>query len=70
MHDRLNKPGARNKRLLIISPWETVWSLGREHDVKAGVSDDDRFIDACQIDPSFMGLFPPLRLPGWAVTNP
>jgi len=39
------KPGARDKRLLIISPWETVWSLGREHDVKAGVSDDDRFID-------------------------
>ena len=33
------------KRLLIISIWETVWSLGTESDVKAGVSDEDRFID-------------------------
>jgi glycosyltransferase involved in cell wall biosynthesis len=32
-------------RILVISPWETVWSLGREADVRAGVSDDDRFID-------------------------
>jgi glycosyltransferase involved in cell wall biosynthesis len=31
--------------LLIVSPWETVWSLGRDADVKAGVSDDNRFID-------------------------
>ena len=47
MHDRLNpsSAGGNPPRLLIISPWETVWSLGREHDVKAGVSDDDRFID-------------------------
>jgi glycosyltransferase involved in cell wall biosynthesis len=46
----LNAPGAdararRKARLLIVSPWETVWSLGRDEDVKAGVSDDDRFID-------------------------
>ena len=36
---------ARAPRILVISPWERVWSLGREQDVKAGVSDDDRFID-------------------------
>ncbi len=29
------------RRLLIVSPWESVWSLGG----KAGVSDDDHFID-------------------------
>ncbi len=44
MHDRLNQSSAK-KRLLIISIWETVWSLGTESDVKAGVSDEDRFID-------------------------
>lgn len=38
-------PGSAKKRLLIISIWETVWSLGTESDVKAGVSDEDRFID-------------------------
>ena len=37
---------AGRARILIISPWETVWSLGRDEDVRAGVSDDDRFIDA------------------------
>jgi len=37
---------ARSARILIISPWETVWSLGGQGDVRAGVSDDDRFIDA------------------------
>ena len=43
----MNATDARGNppRLLIISPWETVWSLGRENDIKAGVSDDDRFID-------------------------
>jgi glycosyltransferase involved in cell wall biosynthesis len=30
-------------RILVVSPWESVWSLGGE--TKAGVSDDDRFID-------------------------
>jgi glycosyltransferase involved in cell wall biosynthesis len=47
VHDRLSATGTRGtpRRLLVISPWETVWSLGRENDVKAGVSDDDRFID-------------------------
>ncbi len=30
-------------RILVVSPWEDVWSLGG--DAKAGVSDDDRFID-------------------------
>jgi glycosyltransferase involved in cell wall biosynthesis len=46
VHDRLNDRGAEARpRILIISPWETVWSLGTESDVKAGVSDDDRFID-------------------------
>lgn len=30
-------------RLLVVSPWENVWSLGG--DAKAGVSDDDRFIE-------------------------
>jgi glycosyltransferase involved in cell wall biosynthesis len=44
VHDRLNQ-GSAKKRLLIISIWETVWSLGTESDVKAGVSDEDRFID-------------------------
>ncbi len=28
----------------MVSPWETVWSLGRDAGLKAGVSDDDRFI--------------------------
>lgn len=37
--------GSAKKRLLIISIWETIWSLGTESDVKAGVSDEDRFID-------------------------
>jgi len=32
-------------RILVISPWESVWSLAAGRDVKAGVSDDDRFID-------------------------
>ncbi len=31
--------------ILIVSPWETVWSLGGEQNIAAGVSDDDRFID-------------------------
>ena len=46
MHDRLTDPRARGSspRLLIISPWETVWELGGG-DVKAGVADEDRFID-------------------------
>ena len=41
------EPPARPERarILVVSPWETVWSLGRDHDVAAGVSDDDRFID-------------------------
>ena len=30
-------------RILVISPWESVWSLGGAS--KAGVSDDDRFIE-------------------------
>jgi len=30
--------------ILVVSPWETVWSLGHHDDVAAGVSDDDRFI--------------------------
>ncbi len=30
-------------RILVVSPWESVWSLGG--DSKAGVSDDDRFIE-------------------------
>jgi glycosyltransferase involved in cell wall biosynthesis len=40
-------PGSGPARgpILIVSPWETVWSLGRDADVKAGVSDDNRFID-------------------------
>ncbi len=40
------EPPARPDRacILVVSPWETVWSLGRD-DVAAGVSDDDRFID-------------------------
>jgi glycosyltransferase involved in cell wall biosynthesis len=46
VHDRLNTGGALARpRILIISPWETVWSLGSGSGVKAGVSDDDRFID-------------------------
>jgi glycosyltransferase involved in cell wall biosynthesis len=46
VHDRLNGSVAGTRpRILIISPWETVWSLGAEQNVKAGVSDDDRFID-------------------------
>jgi len=46
VHDRLNARGAgAPPRILIISPWETVWSLGTGSGVKAGVSDDDRFID-------------------------
>lgn len=32
-------------RILVISPWESVWSLGGDAEVKAGVSDDDHFID-------------------------
>jgi L-malate glycosyltransferase len=41
------EPTARPERarILVVSPWETVWSLGRDQDVAAGVSDDDRFID-------------------------
>jgi glycosyltransferase involved in cell wall biosynthesis len=35
----------RLKRILVISPWEDVWSLADKTGVKAGVSDDDRFID-------------------------
>ncbi len=38
--------GAACARILVISPWETVWSLASHGDVKAGVSDDNRFIDA------------------------
>ncbi|HEX6790005.1 MAG TPA: glycosyltransferase, partial [Candidatus Krumholzibacteria bacterium] len=47
MHDRVSTASARGSapRILIISPWETVWSLGEEHDIKAGVSDEDRFIE-------------------------
>jgi glycosyltransferase involved in cell wall biosynthesis len=46
VHDRLNARVAGDRpRLLVISPWETVWSLGVGSGVKAGVSDDDRFID-------------------------
>ncbi|HKW15678.1 MAG TPA: glycosyltransferase family 4 protein [Candidatus Krumholzibacteria bacterium] len=46
MHDRLNDGGAPARpRLLVISPWENVWSLADAGGVKAGVSDDDRFID-------------------------
>lgn len=43
------EPGAGERAarvpVLIVSPWETVWSLGGGTDLKAGVSDDDRFID-------------------------
>lgn len=35
----------RERRILVVSPWETVWSLGSETGIEAGVSDDDRFID-------------------------
>lgn len=46
MHDRLNERGAAARpRILVISPWEAVWSLAGESGVKAGVSDDDRFIE-------------------------
>lgn len=45
MHDRLNTRGGVRPRILVISPWETVWSLGTESGVRAGVSDDDRFIE-------------------------
>ncbi|HEX5131751.1 MAG TPA: glycosyltransferase family 4 protein [Candidatus Krumholzibacteria bacterium] len=49
MHDRVNRQPADaatpRARILVVSPWETVWSLGRDSGVKAGVSDDDRFID-------------------------
>jgi len=46
VHDRLNaRRAGAPPRILIISPWETVWSLGTGSGVKAGVSDDDRFID-------------------------
>jgi glycosyltransferase involved in cell wall biosynthesis len=37
---------AAKARILVVSPWETVWSLGRDEDVRAGVPDDDRFIEA------------------------
>jgi glycosyltransferase involved in cell wall biosynthesis len=37
--------GPARGRILVVSPWETVWSLGTDEDVEAGVSDDDRFID-------------------------
>jgi len=37
--------GSARKRILVVSPWESVWSLGTDDDVQAGVSDDDRFID-------------------------
>lgn len=40
---RLRGSDAHRARLLVVSPWESVWSLGG--DSKAGVSDDDRFID-------------------------
>lgn len=40
-----NPARAAGMRILIISPWEGVWSLGGDADVKAGVSDDDHFID-------------------------
>jgi glycosyltransferase involved in cell wall biosynthesis len=35
-------------RILIISPWATVFALAGPSGVRAGVSDDDRFIDAFQ----------------------
>jgi glycosyltransferase involved in cell wall biosynthesis len=42
----MNAGGAPARgRILVISPWEAVWSLGTGAGVKAGVSDDDRFID-------------------------
>jgi glycosyltransferase involved in cell wall biosynthesis len=44
VYDRLNGGAAVRPRILIVSPWETIWSLG-DGNVKAGVSDDDRFID-------------------------
>jgi glycosyltransferase involved in cell wall biosynthesis len=46
VHDRLNERGAATRpRILVISPWENVWSLADKSGVKAGVSDDDRFIE-------------------------
>ena len=46
MHDRLSARGAGERpRILVISPWETVWSLAIGSGIKAGVSDDDRFIE-------------------------
>lgn len=42
---RGNDARAAGTRILVISPWEGVWSLGGDADVKAGVSDDDHFID-------------------------
>lgn len=41
--DRGNDAPRVRARILVVSPWESVWSLGGES--KAGVSDDDRFID-------------------------
>jgi 1,2-diacylglycerol 3-alpha-glucosyltransferase len=42
---RGNHARARGVRILVVSPWEGVWSLGGDAEVKAGVSDDDHFID-------------------------
>ena len=44
----MNKPGRNGEhatlpRILIVSPWENLWSLGDA--AKAGVSDEDWFID-------------------------
>lgn len=36
---------AGKARVLVVSLWETVWSLGVDVDVKAGVSDDEYFIE-------------------------
>lgn len=32
-------------RILVVSPWAALWSLGVDGGVKAGVSDDNRFVD-------------------------
>lgn len=32
-------------RILVVSLWETMWSLGVDADVKAGVSDDEHFVE-------------------------
>ncbi|HXV13288.1 MAG TPA: glycosyltransferase family 4 protein [Candidatus Krumholzibacteria bacterium] len=32
-------------RVLVVSLWETMWSLGVDADVKAGVSDDEHFVE-------------------------